>query len=61
MCGRFTLSTDAQFLSDYFDLDRVPAGFEQRFNIAPGQSIATIRQVRGVGRELALTAGAPQA
>lgn len=55
MCGRFTLSTDAQFLSDYFDLDRVPAGFEQRFNIAPGQSIATIRQVGGVGRELDFT------
>ena len=41
MCGRFTLSTDAQHVSDLFDL-REPPPLEPRYNIAPSQPIPSL-------------------
>jgi putative SOS response-associated peptidase YedK len=41
VCGRFTLSTPPKEIADHFDLDEEPA-LEARFNVAPGQSIATV-------------------
>ncbi len=41
MCGRFTLSTPPTAIADHFGLDEVPE-LEARFNVAPGQSIATV-------------------
>ena len=47
MCGRFTLSTPPPAIADHFGLGEVPE-IEARFNVAPGQSIATI-SVAGEG------------
>ncbi len=41
MCGRFTLSTSPTTIADHFGLDEAPE-LGARFNVAPGQSIATI-------------------
>ncbi len=41
MCGRFSLSTPPTEIAEHFHLDEVPA-LEPRFNVAPGQWIATI-------------------
>jgi putative SOS response-associated peptidase YedK len=41
MCGRFTLTTTPEELAEHFGLDSVPE-LAPRFNIAPGQPIATI-------------------
>lgn len=41
MCGRFTLSTAPTAIADHFGLDETPE-LGARFNVAPGQSIATI-------------------
>ena len=41
MCGRFTLSTPPPAIADHFGLAEVPE-LEARFNVAPGQSIATV-------------------
>lgn len=41
MCGRFTLSTPPQAIADHFHLEDVPE-LEPRFNIAPGQAVATV-------------------
>ncbi len=41
MCGRFTLSTSQSAIADHFSLDEIPE-FGARFNVAPGQDIATI-------------------
>jgi putative SOS response-associated peptidase YedK len=45
MCGRATLSTPGDELRDIFGLDEVPE-FPPRFNIAPTQPIAVIREPR---------------
>ena len=53
MCGRFTLKTSAPALIAAFDL---PEGtlFPARYNIAPAQPVAVVRQSPGqAGRELA--------
>lgn len=42
MCGRFTLKTPTKQIADLFDLAEPPP-LVPRFNIAPTQSIATIR------------------
>ena len=44
MCGRFTLSTSPTEIADHFGLDEVPQ-LGARFNVAPGQDIATISVV----------------
>jgi putative SOS response-associated peptidase YedK len=41
VCGRFTLSTSPTDIADHFGLDEIPE-LGARFNVAPGQSIATI-------------------
>ena len=41
MCGRFTLSTPPEGISDHFDLEAAPE-LVPRFNIAPGQAVATV-------------------
>ena len=41
MCGRFTLSTSPTVIADHFGLDETPE-LGARFNVAPGQGIASI-------------------
>jgi len=41
VCGRFTLSTPPTEVADHFGLDEVPE-LAARFNVAPGQRIATV-------------------
>lgn len=55
MCGRFNLRTPTHQLVEIFDLVRVPdaADLAPRYNIAPTQPVAAIRQT-DLGRELAL-------
>jgi putative SOS response-associated peptidase YedK len=52
MCGRFTLRTPARDLVEIFELLREPELFP-RYNIAPTQNVAVIRQ-DGKSRELSL-------
>lgn len=42
MCGRYTLTADAQAIQLAFQLDDVSAWAQPRFNIAPSQQIAVI-------------------
>jgi len=42
MCGRFTLKTDADDIRKRFHLEKVPS-LKARYNIAPSQEIAVIR------------------
>lgn len=53
MCGRFTLSTPSTAIADHFGLDEVPE-LEARFNVAPGQRVATISDP-GEGQRRVLT------
>jgi putative SOS response-associated peptidase YedK len=54
MCGRFTLTTTPEEVARHFGLDEIPA-LSPRFNIAPGQAIATIaRDSEGARPALAL-------
>ena len=41
MCGRFTLTSPAQVIAETFGVDP-PQGLEARYNICPGQAIATV-------------------
>jgi putative SOS response-associated peptidase YedK len=43
VCGRFSLSTPSTEIAEHFQLEEVPA-LEPRFNVAPGQWVATIAQ-----------------
>jgi putative SOS response-associated peptidase YedK len=53
MCGRFTLRSSGEAVADTFDLAEVP-DLLPRFNIAPSQPVAVVRQEPGAeGRELA--------
>lgn len=52
MCGRFSLDALPNTLARHFDLDAVPT-LPARYNIAPSQDIAVVRQGAG-GRECAL-------
>jgi putative SOS response-associated peptidase YedK len=57
MCGRFTLRTPLTVLSQQFLFDLGPAAYEAvsrpRFNVAPTQEIAVVRQGAAGRRELA--------
>jgi putative SOS response-associated peptidase YedK len=54
MCGRFTLTSTPEELAEHFGLEQAPA-LPPRFNIAPGQLVATIaRRSPGARPELAL-------
>jgi len=52
MCGRYTLRATPEQLVEIFDLLRVPET-TPRYNIAPTQSVAIVRQAPSGGRELA--------
>jgi putative SOS response-associated peptidase YedK len=44
MCGRFTLHAKPADIAEHFGLDEIPDYlFEERYNIAPSQSVATVR------------------
>ena len=51
MCGRFTLTTSREVLARAFDLDDAPA-LTPRFNVAPGQDVASVWQTPEGRREL---------
>src|SRR5262245_1291682 len=54
MCGRFTPRSSGEAVAEAFGLVDVP-DLLPRFNIAPGQPVAVVRQQpRAEGRELAL-------
>jgi len=54
MCGRFTLITPAETIAEQFQLPEVPS-LSPRYNIAPTQPVAAVRQPPGNGgRELAM-------
>jgi putative SOS response-associated peptidase YedK len=54
MCGRYTLSTNAQVLADLFRLEEALA-LPPRYNIAPTQDVAIVRsETEGGGRRLSL-------
>jgi len=44
MCGRFTLQISPEVLAKVFDLQEPPQ-IEPRYNIAPGQLVATVRHI----------------
>ena len=53
MCGRFTLRSSGKVVAEVFGLAEVPELFP-RFNIAPGQPVAVVRQgPEATARELA--------
>jgi putative SOS response-associated peptidase YedK len=43
MCGRFTQSVSWEETADFFDLDEVPGDVPPRYNVAPTQSAAVVR------------------
>lgn len=43
MCGRFTLAPDLDDIQDELDLKIVPADFVPRYNVAPTQPVAVVR------------------
>ncbi len=51
MCGRFTLRTPASVIAQQFRLPLVP-DLEQRFNIAPSQPVAIVRDLADNPRQL---------
>lgn len=51
MCGRFTLTASGEELAEAFELDEVPA-LAPRYNIAPSQPVAVVRQDPGGTRRL---------
>ena len=46
MCGRYRLTAKERWLSDYFNLDPEDVDWVARWNVAPTQEVATIRQDR---------------
>jgi len=46
MCGRYRLTAKERWLSDYFNLDPEDVDWAARWNVAPTQEVATIRQDR---------------
>lgn len=53
MCGRYTLKTPAADLVDVFDLMFAPNFVSPRYNIAPSQPVAAVRNIDGQ-RQLSL-------
>jgi len=51
MCGRFTLQIPAELLAELFGLPD-PSEIPARYNIAPTQQVAVIRQLDGAGNRL---------
>jgi putative SOS response-associated peptidase YedK len=56
MCGRFTLTTPGELVAEVFGLDEAPK-LAARYNVAPGQPIAFVRQATAGGpRQLSFAA-----
>jgi putative SOS response-associated peptidase YedK len=53
MCGRFSFASPAETLAEVFDLPRVP-DLKPRYNIAPTQDVAIVRQGEAGAREMAM-------
>ncbi|MEW6337912.1 MAG: SOS response-associated peptidase [Acidobacteriota bacterium] len=53
MCGRFTMVTPGQIIAEAFGLGDVPE-LAPRYNIAPSQQVAVVRDAARAGRELGL-------
>lgn len=53
MCGRFTLRTPANAIATLFDLEHV-SELRPRYNVAPSQPIAAVRQNRSRQREFVM-------
>jgi putative SOS response-associated peptidase YedK len=53
MCGRFTMSAPGEVVAEVFGLPGIPA-LEPRFNIAPTQNVAVVREGAAAPRELAM-------
>ena len=53
MCGRFTQRLPWRELQEFLDLVGTPQNLRPRYNVAPGQSIATVRLADG-GRRLSM-------
>jgi putative SOS response-associated peptidase YedK len=51
VCGRFTLTASPEELARRFELDETPE-LEARFNVAPGQDVASVRQIAEGGRRV---------
>lgn len=51
MCGRYTLKITPAELATYFELPEVP-DLAPRYNVAPTQTIPTVRVDAGIGRHL---------
>lgn len=51
MCGRFTLNSTAEELAEQFELDSI-SELAPRYNIAPSQEIAVVRETEAGPREL---------
>lgn len=54
MCGRITLTSSARELAEQFELGPDLAPLSPRFNVAPSQEIATVRQDRDGRRVLSM-------
>ena len=54
MCGRYTLASERRTLRTAFQLDALPIALEPHYNIAPGQEVAVVRRVAGLGHHLDL-------
>jgi len=52
MCGRFALAVDLKTLIDAFGITIVPEELPPRYNIAPSQQVAGIRQLEDGNRRL---------
>jgi len=48
MCGRFVLTTPAQVIAEAFGVD-APADVAPRYNVAPGQRVAVVREAGPAG------------
>jgi putative SOS response-associated peptidase YedK len=46
MCGRYRLTAKERWLSDFFNLDPEDVDWAARWNVAPTQEVATVRQDR---------------
>ncbi len=53
MCGRFSLTTAPEAMRELFGFENLP-NLAPRYNIAPTQDVAVVRQAAGSGRELVL-------
>jgi putative SOS response-associated peptidase YedK len=51
MCGRFTNTASPKAIGKQFNVPE-PTLFEPRYNIAPTQAVAAVRESRDGGREL---------